>query len=118
MGVQTFKIRKEINVEYTGSKYHSIVAGLLATGANPFFFLWWATIGTALIMNAYLFGFAGLLIFAATYWLCDLLWDSFVSFTVFKSRRFWNKRVYNLVFVFCFVVLITFGTWFVISALI
>ena len=117
MGVQTFKSRKETSREYEESKHDSFVAGFLATAANPYFFLWWATIGTALIMNAYLFGFLGLLVFALTHWSCDLLWDSFVSFTVFKSRRFLNKRAYNLIFGFCFVVLVSFGTWFIVSAL-
>ncbi len=115
MGVQTFKTKKEIRIEGAESRHESFVSGFLATAANPYFFLWWATIGAALIMNTYLFGFIGLLIFALTHWSCDFLWDSFVSFTVFKSRRFLNKRAYDLIFSFCFVVLVSFGTWFIVS---
>ena len=118
MGVQTFKTRKEgASGEYKDSKHDSFVAGVVATGANAYFFLWWATIGTALLMNAYLFGLVGVLIFAVTHWSCDLLWDTFVSLTVFKSRRFWNKKGYNLLFGFCFVVLVSFGLWFIVSSL-
>jgi hypothetical protein len=40
-------------------------------------------------MKAAAFGLMGLLVFAMAHWLCDLLWYSSVSITVFKSRRLW-----------------------------
>jgi threonine/homoserine/homoserine lactone efflux protein len=95
----------------------SFIAGILATDANPYFLLWWVTVGTALIINAKVFGFIGFLVFAITHWLCDFLWNTFVSVTVFKSKRFWTKKVHEIVFGFCFVVLVGFGTWFIISTL-
>jgi threonine/homoserine/homoserine lactone efflux protein len=116
-GVQTFKTRKKASEEYEGSKHGSFVAGVLTTGANPYFFLWWATIGAALVIDASVFGFLGFLIFAMTHWTCDLLWNTFVSLTVFKSRRLWTKKVRDVIFGFCFVVLVVFGAWFLISAL-
>jgi threonine/homoserine/homoserine lactone efflux protein len=118
MGFQTFKTRKkEIAPETKQSGHASLVAGLVATSANPYFFVWWATVGVALIWNASIFGAVGLLAFAIVHWLCDLAWDTFVSLTVFKSRRFWNEKVFTLVFLFCFAVLVVFGLWFIISAL-
>ncbi|MEM3623661.1 MAG: lysine transporter LysE, partial [Candidatus Bathyarchaeia archaeon] len=69
-------------------------------------------------MNAAIFGLAGFLIFAVAHWSCDLVWNTFVSLTVFKSRRFWTKRVHEIVFSFCFAILTGFGAWFIISALI
>jgi len=117
MGVQTFRAQKKAGEEYEGSRHGSFVAGVLTTGANPYFFLWWATIGSALVINASAFEFIGLLLFAITHWTCDLLWNTFVSITVFKSRRFWTRKVRNIVFGFCFVVLVAFGVWFIVSAL-
>lgn len=117
MGVQMFKAEKKTSEEYEGSRHGSFVAGVLATSANPYFFLWWATIGAALIMNSRLFGLVGFLLFAITHWSCDLLWDTFVSVSVFKSKRFWTKKVHKIIFSFCFVVLTGFGIWFIISAL-
>ncbi len=117
MGVQTFRSQKKTSEDYEDSGHSSFVAGALTTSANPYFFIWWATIGAALITKALAFGFIGFLLFAVTHWSCDLLWDTFISVTVFKSRRFWTKRVHNIIFGFCFVVLIGFGAWFIISAL-
>ncbi|MBS7620667.1 LysE family transporter, partial [Candidatus Bathyarchaeota archaeon] len=117
MGFQTFKTRREVSVEASHSGHASFIAGLIATGANPYFFVWWATVGAALIWNASLFGVVGLLAFATVHWLCDLAWDTLVSLTVFKSRRFWNERIFTLVFLFCFATLVVFGLWFIISTL-
>ncbi|MGQ9538397.1 MAG: LysE family transporter, partial [Candidatus Bathycorpusculaceae bacterium] len=75
MGFQMFKTRKKESEEPQHSGHTSFVAGLVATGANPYFFLWWATVGATLILNASIFGFAGLIAFAVVHWLCDLVWD-------------------------------------------
>ncbi len=117
LGFQMLKTKNKTGGEYENSRHGSLVAGILATGANPYFLLWWATIGAILIRNAAIFGFIGVLVFAVTHWLCDLLWNTFVTLTVFKSRRFWTRRVQKIVFGFCFAVLVGFGVWFIISAL-
>lgn len=115
MGIKMFKTRGKI-LERGGSlKHGSLIAGIITTGANPYFFSWWATIGAALIMNASIFGVIGFPLFAITHWLCDFFWYLFVSMTVFKSRRFWSKRVHEIIFGFCSIVLIGFGAWFIIS---
>ncbi|MEM2947676.1 MAG: LysE family transporter [Candidatus Bathyarchaeia archaeon] len=117
MGFQTFKTKREASAETSHSGHASFIAGLIATGANPYFFIWWATVGVALIWNASIFGAMGLMAFVTVHWLCDLAWDTFVSVTVFKTKRFWNEKVFTLVFLFCFAVLVIFGVWFIISAL-
>jgi len=116
MGVGMFRAKGEIGERAAGNpKYGSFVAGILTTGANPYFFLWWATIGAALITTASIFGIMGFLLFAITHWMCDFVWDIFVSMTVFKSRRLWTKKVHEIVFGSCAIVLIGFGTWFIVS---
>jgi threonine/homoserine/homoserine lactone efflux protein len=91
LGLKMLKTRKETGSESPFLKHSSIVSGILATAGNPYFLLWWATIGAFLVMNAALFGPLGFLLFAMVHWSCDLTWNVFVSFTFFKSRRFWTK---------------------------
>ena len=117
MGFRMVRAEKKTNKEHEGSKHGPFIAGILATGANPYFLLWWATIGADLVTKASGFGFMGFLIFAVTHWSCDLIWNTIVSVTVFKSRRFWTKKTHQIVFGFCFIVLICFGALFIISAL-
>ena len=115
MGIEMFKARSD-TLEGVGSiKYGSFIAGIITTGANPYFFLWWATIGAALIINANVFGVTGFLLFTITHWITDFLWDLVVSVTVFKSRSLWSERVHEIIFGLCSVVLIGVGAWFISS---
>jgi threonine/homoserine/homoserine lactone efflux protein len=115
MGVQMLRTRKESLEQSSMLRHGSLVSAILATAVNPYFILWWATIGAALVTNAALFGLAGFLIFAVTHWSCDLLWNTLVSLTVFKSKRFWTRNVRTIIFSFCFLMLVGFGLWFIIS---
>jgi len=119
MGIEMFKAKGRTQEEGKGNlKYGSFMAGVMTTCANPYFFLWWGTIGAALIMTATIFGPMGFLLFAVTHWLCDFIWDLFVSVTIFRSRRLWSKKVHEIVFGACAVVLIGFGVWFIVFVLI
>jgi len=118
LGFRMLKTQRETEEKSSYFKYGSIASGILATVGNPYFLLWWATIGAFLVMNAALFGLIGFSIFAVIHWSCDLVWNIFVSLMVFKSRRFWTKRVHEIVFGFCFIILTGFGAWFIISVLI
>lgn len=117
MGVQTYRNRHKNNAKPEGSKQDSVIAGIWTTAANAGFILWWITIGTALIMNAKLFGLLGFSVFAGVHWLCDFLWYTVVAVLIFKSRRFWNARVQQGITFFCVAVLIGFGALFFGSAL-
>ncbi|MEM3722068.1 MAG: LysE family transporter [Candidatus Bathyarchaeia archaeon] len=117
MGFEIFRNRGKASIKPQRSRYTSFAAGFVTTAANPYFFLWWVLAGSALISKASLFGYIGVGLFAIVHWFCDLAWDTFVSVTVFKSRRFWTQKVFNIVFAFCFVVLAIFGLWFIASAL-
>ena len=116
-GLSLFKTQEKENEEQADSKRGSFVVGVLTTVANPYFFLWWITIGAALILNASAFGFTAFLAFTLVHWSCDLFWDAFVSASVYGTRRFWTAKAYKLVFAFCFIVLVAFGVWFIVSAL-
>jgi threonine/homoserine/homoserine lactone efflux protein len=115
IGSEMFKIRKEVHEEGVDLPYSSVAAGIITTGSNPYFFLWWATIGATLIINAIIFGAAGFVFFAVVHWLCDFFWYLFVSMMVFKSRRIWSEKMHKLVFGACGLLLILFGARFIIS---
>lgn len=117
MGVQTFRNRDKEDARLQGSKQDSIIAGIWTTAANAGFILWWITIGTALIMNAKIFGFVGFSVFAGVHWLCDFVWYTVIAVLVFKSVRFWTARVHKGITLFCVSVLIIFGLIFLTSAL-
>src|SRR3989337_3230275 len=117
MGIQTFRNRNKAGEKYAVSSQDSLLAGIKTPAANPGFILWWLTIGTALVLNAKLFGLLGFSVFAGVHWLCDLIWYTIIAFAIFKSRRFWTKRVHERISLFCVAVFLGFGAYFFGSSL-
>ncbi len=95
--------------------YSPLVTGMVMTGGNPYIFLWWATIGVALISGAVTFGIYGLVLFTIVHLACDIAWDQVVSMTVFRTRHLWTPKVQKIVFSICAAVLIGFGVLFGVS---
>jgi threonine/homoserine/homoserine lactone efflux protein len=112
MGVQAFRNRNREEKAQVSSKRDSLLAGIWTTAANAGFILWWLTIGTALILNAQLFGFLGFSVFAGVHWLCDFVWYTVIAFAIFKSQRFWTRRVHEGISLFCVAVFLGFGAYF------
>jgi len=117
MGISMFRARAEVAQGGKDLRYSAFVAGIFTSGLNPFFLLWWATIGSMLIMRFLDFGTAGLIIFIVVHWLCDLLWLSFVSVTVYKTHSLWGRKFQEWVFIACSLLLIGFGIWFMVSGI-
>jgi threonine/homoserine/homoserine lactone efflux protein len=117
MGIQTFRNRHKREEVPKSLKLDSVLAGVYTTAANAGFILWWLTIGTTLILNAQLFGLVGFSVFAGVHWLCDFSFYALAAFLIFKSQHLWNDRVRLGVTLFCVIVFIGFGAYFMSSAL-
>ena len=115
MGLIVFFTFKKPVTGSAATPYGSLVTGIVMTGGNPYFFLWWATIGVVLITGAVAFGIYGIVLFAIVHWSCDIIWSQVVSMTVFKTRHLWTAAVQKVIFGICALVLIGFGLWFGIS---
>ena len=118
MGVMVVRGMRKNLAEAADLPYSSFVTGIVMTGANPYFFLWWATIGIALIVTAAEFGIWGLVAFAVVHWSCDLVWEQVVSMSVFRTRHLWTRKVQLIVFGICALALVGFGVWFCVSVLV
>jgi len=117
LGISMFRARNEVVRRGKDLPYNSFVAGILATGFNPFFLVWWATIGSMLIMRILEFGTAGLIIFTLVHWLCDLAWLTLISNVVYRTHTLWGQRLQVWLFIACSLLLIGFGLWFLISGI-
>lgn len=117
MGIHAFRSRNKPDEQNVSLKRESVFSGIWTTAVNAGFILWWLTIGTALILNAQLFGFVGFSIFAGVHWLCDFSWYAIVGLLIFKSQKFWTKRVHMGITLFCVFVFLGFGAYFFGSAL-
>lgn len=115
LGIGMFRSRTEVVTQGKDLPYSAFTAGILTSGLNPFFLLWWVTVGSMLIMLIIDFGIGGLILFVVIHWLCDLLWLSLVSVIVNKTHSLWGRRVQEWVFIASSILLAGFGIWFVVS---
>jgi threonine/homoserine/homoserine lactone efflux protein len=115
MAVGLFQARRKLAVEGKDTSYNAFVAGILMSGLNPFFLVWWLTVGSLLLMNFLnAIGTWGLGLFVVVHWLCDLVWLSLVSVTIYKTHTFWSQRVQEWVFIFLSLALFYFGGQFIV----
>jgi len=117
LGIGMFRMRASIIERGKDLPYNSVVAGVVTSALNPFFILWWATVGSMLIMNSLNFGIIGFALFIPVHWLCDALWLLFVSILVYKTQSLWGRKFQEGLFTTCSLLLIGFGGWFLVSGL-
>ncbi|NUQ62468.1 MAG: LysE family transporter [Pirellulales bacterium] len=90
--------------------------GVVLTGANPYFLVWWATVGLTLTNEAVGFGIGALLLFAMVHWLCDLGWLEFLSLVGNKGAGLFGDRSQRAVSAVCGAALLGFGAKFIYDA--
>lgn len=80
--------------------------GILTSLSNPYWFIWWATIGLAYLSLSLKFGIAGAVIFYLSHIMADLVWYTFVSVGVSHSRKFLAGKGYKILLYSCSIMLV------------
>lgn len=91
------------------------LSGVAVSAANPFWLLWWATVGAAYIATSLEEGVAGVGAFYGAHVLADLAWLSVLAFALATGRRIMSRTVYRVVLAACGVFLLALGGWFLAS---
>ncbi len=117
LGIGMFRARAEVTQRGKDLPYNAFMAGIITSGFNPFFLLWWATIGSMLVMKFLDFGVSGLIVLIIVHWLCDLVWLSLVSVVIYRTHALWAERFQEGLFIACSLLLVGFGGWFLISGI-
>ncbi|HHT19731.1 MAG: LysE family transporter [Euryarchaeota archaeon] len=106
---------KENLVETRGS----ILSGIISSLSNPYFYLWWATVGWAFMVKGIeLAGIIGIFGFLIGHWGADLAWYSLVSCFASKGRYLLSGKRYRIVMNMCGIFLILLGLYFIYSTII
>lgn len=115
-GLQIMSILKKDSAQYK-SKYSSFLTGILLTGLNPFFLIWWFTIGFKLISDALLlWSIWGILIMFGLHIWMDYAWLVLVSFLSSRGKVFLSNKRYKMCMIGINVILIYFGISFILQA--
>ncbi len=89
-----------------------IGAGAATSVANPYFTLWWATVGMRFLAEATVHGALGYAAFYAGHVLSDLGWYSAVAEGVHRGRRILSDRGYRRLVGACALLLVGFALYF------
>ena len=104
--------------EKSGIQHGSIFNGIITSLSNPYFFIWWASVGCAFMYKGLeLAGIVGLLGFIIGHWSADLSWYSMISFFSSHGSKIMNDRTYKIMMKACGIFLVILGIYFVISVL-
>lgn len=101
----------------TSRSENIIVTGAVLSALNPYFILWWATIGLGYIVYSATFGIAGIIFFFLGHILADLGWYSCVSWMIVKGKRFISNTSYRRIIAGCAVFLLVFAGYFFYSGI-
>jgi len=118
MGIQIFRNLKT-NTDTESKALHGkpVLAGIILTASNPYFLLWWATVGLKLAQEAKGFGIWAFGIFAIVHWSVDLIWLQLLSWSSFKGSTLLDRKGFTYILAFCGFMLFVFGLWFLYGAL-
>lgn len=89
-----------------------VIDGILLSLANPYWVLWWATVGLSMMAVAGERGWLGLVAFYIGHIFADLGWYSAVSLVVAKGRRLLTDGMYRWLVGICAGFLVLFGLYF------
>jgi len=100
-----------------GRGLHPVLAGILISLANPYWSLWWATVGLHYINMAARRGAGGLAVFFTGHVLADLAWYCVVAVAVAAGRHLFPAVVYRGVLVACGLFLVGLGMYFAVTGI-
>lgn len=89
-----------------------VMAGLLTSAANPYFWLWWLSVGSALLINALAGGLLFAVVFMIGHWGADVGWYTFVSTGVAKGKAILADATYRSIMGACGIFLVIFGLYY------
>jgi threonine/homoserine/homoserine lactone efflux protein len=89
------------------------MAGLLTSAANPYFWIWWLSVGSALVIKSLEGGLLLAAVFMIGHWCADAGWFTFISTGVSRGRTILSDTTYHKIMAACGLFLILFGIYYI-----
>ena len=100
----------------TNSNKNSFLAGIFLSALNPFFIIWWLTIGIVLITESIaLWGFSGILILFIFHIWMDYVWLFAVAGFASKAKNVVSNNNYKILIIGLSILLVYFGIQFLLQ---
>jgi threonine/homoserine/homoserine lactone efflux protein len=118
MGLALVRASRHSRLEFNPqaqSGLNPVAAGILMSLANPYWLIWWLTIGLGYVIFAQKYGALGVALFYVGHILADFAWYSLVSGAVAQGRHFLSDSVYRGFLAGCGFFLFAFGGYFAVQ---
>ncbi|UCE99705.1 MAG: LysE family transporter [Planctomycetota bacterium] len=94
-------------------KQKPILTGIILSAGNPYFLIWWATVGLTLATTAGNLGIWAFALFVIFHWLTDLIWLQALSWASFKGTKLLGQKSQQILLIACSIALLLFGLFFI-----
>ncbi len=88
------------------------LAGVLTSAANPYFWIWWLSIGSAMVIDGLRGGLVLACLFMIGHWGADFGWYTLVSASLDNGRKVLSEVNYQRILALCGCFLIVFGLYY------
>jgi threonine/homoserine/homoserine lactone efflux protein len=116
MGGSMVRNARKVSLVLEGKKgtasLHPVWAGILSSLSNPYWTVWWATIGLSYIAFSMKYGTLGISFFFTGHILADLVWYAFVAALIYFGKLWVGDRGFRAVIALCGILLLIFGAYF------
>ena len=94
-----------------------VVSGIVVSASNPYWLIWWATIGTTYLLWSLKVGVWGVASFFTGHIFADLIWYTFISFIIVKGKKLISNNIYKWFLIVCGLALVGLGGYFIFSGI-
>ncbi len=119
MAYSMFRTAGHISNPQPGArKDKPVLAGIVLTVSNPYFLIWWATVGLALATDATKLGVYAFALFAVVHWFVDLIWVTALSLASFHGTTLLGPKLQTVIVRICAAAMLFFGLFFIYNAVV
>jgi len=113
---QLISLRKSV-INVSEGRRNAFLAGIMLTAFNPYFIVWWLTVGAKLVMDSMQLSPSGVLLMYILHVWMDFAWLTFIAYMFYKGSRV-NELALKMMLGILSFILIFFGLEFIYSAFI
>ncbi len=96
----------------TGGRMHTAALGIAASVSNPYWIIWWATVGATYVAAGTKLGPIGPITFYIGHIAADFAWYTLVSWACATGKKFINDKAYRAILYTCSILVFVFGAYF------
>ena len=111
MMVSVRDLKLEFKADATASR-GLVLTGITMSLSNPYWMVWWLTIGLGLVLAAQQAGLAAIGIFFLGHISADFIWYTAISMMVSRGRNYLSQNVYRSIIFICGLAIVAFGLYF------